>query len=183
MKQDGSVAEFGTWTMDSWRWKFQWSRNLSEEELNNEALLLDTLSPISLDSERNDRWVWTMDNSTYKVKSVYNLLLEKCEAEPIEAEVLNAVKKVWKVAAPSKFIVHAWRLLLNRVPTREALPSNSCRSVVEHFQQHGMHFKRKKKKGVKHLIWVATVWVLWINRNSHFQWWGSKCIKHGRAYH
>jgi hypothetical protein len=37
---------------------------------------------------------------------------------------------------------------------------------VDHFLQHGSLFGGKKWKKIKHLVWLATVWSLWISRNK-----------------
>lgn len=121
VRPKGLVAEFGEWVNESWNWKFVWSRILSDEEQHAEDLLIDTLRPVSLSQNCNDRWIWLMDNSKYKVKTVYKMLLNKNGEEPIADASLSALKKVWKVKARSIFLVHAWRTLLSRIPTRAAL--------------------------------------------------------------
>jgi hypothetical protein len=57
----------------------------------------------------------------FSIKSCYNLLLDFCQAVVLEQEVLEAIRKLWKNDVPSKIKVFGWRLLLQRLPTREAL--------------------------------------------------------------
>lgn len=38
--------------------------------------------------------------------------------------------------------------------------------LVTNFMQFGENFKRKKRRGIKHLIWIAVVWNIWSARNK-----------------
>jgi hypothetical protein len=49
------------------------------------------------------------------------LLLDFRQSVVLEQEVLKAIIKLWKNDVPSKIKVFGWRLLLQRLPTREAL--------------------------------------------------------------
>lgn len=121
-------------------------------------------------------------------------------------------EKIVKSSAPSKYLVHGWRVLLGRLPTRVALqqrgivnfdPGPSCvqcfrfeesaerlfftcsRSVQlwklieewagpqggafiscwQHFKSHGIIGCSKKQKKFRFIVWIAVVWVIWVNRN------------------
>jgi hypothetical protein len=39
----------------------------------------------------------------------------------LEATILAALKKLWKIDVPSKVLVFGWRFILDRLPTRLAL--------------------------------------------------------------
>ena len=63
-----------------------------------------------------DQWVWEPDPSgQYAVKSAYNVLRQH---EPVEAQG-EEFKELWKLKVPSKAAVFAWRLLKDRLPTRQ----------------------------------------------------------------
>ncbi|XP_045797681.1 uncharacterized protein LOC123891843 [Trifolium pratense] len=55
------------------------------------------------------------------LKSCYFSLLETRQAEYVEENVLEVIKRLWKTDVPSKINVFGWRLLLNKLPTRTAL--------------------------------------------------------------
>ena len=121
--------------------------------------------------------------------------------------------KLWKNNAPSKILIFAWRVLINKIATRDALSRRGvlrddadrrcvlcssedetikhifldCRvakkiwqqvclwldvPIVEgediqaHFMAFGKLIKGKKQKRVKHLIWMAVIWNIWLTRNK-----------------
>jgi len=68
-----------------------------------------------LQSNVIDRWQCRLDpNGGYSVKGVYTLLTSR------EAQCLNAILDlIWHKQVPLKVSILAWRLLRNRLPTKE----------------------------------------------------------------
>jgi hypothetical protein len=58
---------------------------------------------------------------SFSVRSYYSVLIASQPVEALEAFVLAALKKLWKIDVPSKVLVFGWRFILDRLPTHLAL--------------------------------------------------------------
>jgi hypothetical protein len=98
-----------------------WEENLVEE-------LMADLEGMSLRSEE-DGWRWNLEESgRFTVKSAYVKSERLILVEDLWSEEENRVfSSLWKSPTPFKVIVFSWKLLLNRVPTRDNL---SLRNVL-----------------------------------------------------
>jgi hypothetical protein len=95
---------------------------LSEEEQQQLNDLITLLVGFSLCPDRPNSWRWIPGTTCiFSIKSYYSFLLETPQAEAIDADVLDAIKNLWRNDLPSKVLVFGWRLLLERLPTRGAL--------------------------------------------------------------
>ena len=106
---------------EAWRWRrrlFVW-----EEEMVGELILL--LGTVSLQVTREDRWLWTLETShAFSVRSLYNFLTLQPPAEqPDDAS------SIWHKDVPLKVVLFAWRLIRDRLPTKD----NLLRRGVIHF--------------------------------------------------
>jgi hypothetical protein len=107
-------------TVSSWEWN--WNGPLTEIEEQQLATLKDSLVGISLQQHCSDRWRWIPDQrGIFSVKSCYSMLLEQRQVDDGDSDRLKVMKKLWRNDAPSKVLIFAWRLLLDRLPTRQAL--------------------------------------------------------------
>lgn len=115
----GTVAEFGDWIEDRWLWKFSWVRELSAEEEEAAALLQNSLQQICPALNSPDRWVWLHSSlQQFTVKSAYKRLIRSSDGSDLQEGELKILMKLWDTEAPSKYLVHGWRLLIDRLPTR-----------------------------------------------------------------
>jgi len=124
---------------------WQWCRRLqtSEDELLGECRIL--LSDISLQQNSIDRWVWRLDPSNcYTVSGVYHLLTRQL-VRTIEA----ASDLIWRKQVPLKVCVLAWRLLRNRLPTKDNL---LARGVLSHINHHCVAVGCSDFETVQHLF-------------------------------
>ncbi|MCI07213.1 hypothetical protein A2U01_0028278, partial [Trifolium medium] len=78
-------------------WKWEWRDVLTQEEELDLLKLKELLLDINLNMNCADRWRWISGDA--------------------------AVKILWKNDMPSKVNVFGWRLLLEKLPTRDALAS------------------------------------------------------------
>jgi hypothetical protein len=120
--QDIRIADKQLSDENGTNWSWQWINSLTdfeEQELNN---LRELLVGFSVQRNCPDKWKW-MSGPTciFSVKSCYNLLLDLRQHEALDQEVLEATTKLWRNDVPSKIKVFGWRLLLERLPTRETL--------------------------------------------------------------
>jgi hypothetical protein len=48
-------------------------------------------------------------------------LIDSHPVEELEADVLTALKKLWRIDVPTKILVFGWRFIIDRLPTRSTL--------------------------------------------------------------
>ncbi|KAK2435369.1 hypothetical protein QL285_020433 [Trifolium repens] len=101
---------------------WQWSNPLFEEEQQQLNDLITLLVGFPLCPDRPDSWRWIPGTAgIFSVKSCYSFLLQTRQAKVLDADVLDALKNLWRNDVSSKVLVFGWRLLLERLPTRGAL--------------------------------------------------------------
>ncbi|XP_057415175.1 uncharacterized protein LOC130710037 [Lotus japonicus] len=112
-----TVNECGNWVNGAWQWNLKWRRPLlGREQLWAECLMSD-LAGIRLVEDSFDRWSWLVSgDGIYSVHSAYLFLQGSNSLAP--DQVFSAV---WKSLAPSKVKAFAWRILLDRIASKENL--------------------------------------------------------------
>ncbi|XP_057433845.1 uncharacterized protein LOC130726564 [Lotus japonicus] len=107
----------GQWSDGVWKWKFKWRRRLRGREVGWLDDLMKELLAICLTENKNDKWSWRLDGEgVYSVNSSYLFLQEQ-----ILEEVDPVFKLVWSVPVPSNVIAFSWRMLKDRIQTRNNL--------------------------------------------------------------
>lgn len=103
------------WNFEWRRWLFVWEEHLLDD-LREELVRFRPC-------EDEDGWRWRLeDNGRFTVKSSYEKLVGLVMAEDLWCDEEKKVfSRVWKSPAPSKAVAFSWKLLLNRIPTRENL--------------------------------------------------------------
>jgi len=88
-----------------------------------ELILL--LANVTLQVNREDKWLWTLENSNaFTVRSLYNFLTLQLHFElPVD------VSSIWHKDVPLKVVVFAWHLFRDRLPTKDNLLR---RGVINH---------------------------------------------------
>lgn len=136
-----------------WCWQLGWLRRLNEGELEMVQYLESLLLPIQPEREAMDKWTWIMDKSLeYKVNTTYKKLILRCAESLLEEGQKILLNYLLKAAVPSKFLVHAWRLLLNRMPTRVALEQ---RGVMTFNQGPSCVFCFRYNEEIEHLFFCC----------------------------
>jgi hypothetical protein len=119
---DGNVSDMGSWESDNWAWSLDWSTVLTENELVEEQELLLLLDHIQPGRGELDRHRWLAHAAGFfTVKTAYNMLLQRLVLPEFDEETTQALKLSWLNNVPSKVSIFGWRLLINKIPTREAL--------------------------------------------------------------
>jgi hypothetical protein len=118
---DARIGDLFLLEGESRSWSFIWRRSLFlwEEDLVSQLLVL--LDSVLLSFEE-DRWCWKLNPvDGFSVKSAFEFLGELEIDINSSAFELEIFEKIWESSAPSKVIVLSWRLLYDRLPTKDNL--------------------------------------------------------------
>ncbi|CAJ2640794.1 unnamed protein product [Trifolium pratense] len=120
--QNATISTMGTWDNNIWSWKLDWTDLLTETETVAAAelfLLLEQVQPCRNIADRR-RWI-PNTAGIFSVQSAYAVLLKRVNLVEIEPKTLSALKDLWNNNVPTKVSIFGWRLLLDKLPTRETL--------------------------------------------------------------
>jgi hypothetical protein len=103
-------------------WSFLWRRNLFQWDSVLLQQLIELLESVTL-SLVDDSWVWLPDpEGTFSTNSAYKYLAEELHrVDELEPEVALVFYRIWESPVPSKAIAFSWKLLHDRIPTRDNL--------------------------------------------------------------
>lgn len=119
INKDGVVKEMGNWIDGRWEWDVKWRKDLLERERGRELELLEYLANFSPSADATDRWCWGREgDSVFTVKIAYQFMDSRSSSQASSRPMGIIFVRVWKAFAPLKART-AWRLLWNRVPTKE----------------------------------------------------------------
>jgi len=89
-----------------------------DDDFNKFVILLHS---VSLQVHREDKWMWKVDSSSrYTVRSAYNSITSQGTVENPET-----IPSVWHKDVPLKVLLFMWRMLRDRLPTKNNL--HRCR--------------------------------------------------------
>ena len=108
----------GSFSENGWEWNLLWKRNLFDYEMGIASNFIDQISMNRLNSNLNDTWVWRADiNGIFSTKSAYQVLKDE---QASEVQYL-AFQQLWDIKIPPRALSFAWRLLWDRLPTKDNL--------------------------------------------------------------
>ena len=117
-QQNQTIQEMRAHEANRWEWKFNWRRHLFESELHMADCFLNDVHGAIIQPHKRDSWSWKPDPSgQFSVRSAYHVLSE----EEIEGDNVKVFEDIWKLKIPPKFVVFAWRLLKERLPSKKNL--------------------------------------------------------------
>jgi len=116
--KDNMVGDLTNWGQSrnggSPSWNLGWCRERFVWEKNEKDQLLVTISKVRLCREGQDRKMWVGDDQkVYSVKSGYMVLNKEDQIQ-----ISKVFKLLWDIKIAQSALVHAWRLLLDKLPTR-----------------------------------------------------------------
>lgn len=113
------VQEMGWWSENAWSWQLD---NLNVEattELVELQLILAEITPKRYDS---DGISWLVGGEgVYAVRDYYCKLIKGSNVMELQADVSDALKVLWQSWMPLKVKIFGWRLLQDRLATRDQL--------------------------------------------------------------
>ncbi|KAL8556294.1 hypothetical protein ACS0TY_003931 [Phlomoides rotata] len=117
-----NIFEMGRWEDNSWEWELKWSRELRERDQFSLTLLMSLISRASLKRDEEDRWQWIHSCSgLFTVTSAYQIRDHSEQEESADQLCSIAFKRLWKSFAPRRYQAIIWKLLHNRMPTKDRL--------------------------------------------------------------
>ncbi|XP_058782239.1 uncharacterized protein LOC131656564 [Vicia villosa] len=118
-----SVEDAGFWQDDLWHWNLAGiveSSNPVVQNLGGEIVAL--LNNITLTREEEDSFGWLKnDEGIFTVRSCYSWLTAETALDSVSPGVLGALSSCWNSAAPLKMQYFGWRLLHDRLPSKDQL--------------------------------------------------------------
>lgn len=123
-EKEAKVQHYGLSVDGLWVWDWRWGESATGVAAAQLEELKVILHDIKIQTNAEDSWTWIADHTKrFSVKSCYSWLTEACPdmIQQRDEEKIMACSKVWRCDVPTKAAVMAWRLILNRLPTRDAL--------------------------------------------------------------
>ncbi|KAG4980632.1 hypothetical protein JHK82_033876 [Glycine max] len=155
------VADMGSFSENGWEWNLCWRRNLFNNEMRIASKFIDQITAISLNVNLKDSWVWRAEsNGIFSTKSAYQVI--KAE-QPYEVQCLG-FHQLWDIKIPPRALSFAWRLLWDRLPTKDNLSRRQIQT------DRSMATNRRWK-----IWWLATTKSIWKLRND--------MIFHNQSFH
>ena len=117
-QRNHKVADVGSFSENGWDWNLSWRRYLFDNEMEIASKFIDQISAIRLNTNLKDTWVWRAEaNGIFSTKYAYQVI--KAE-QPYEGQHLG-FHQLWEIKIPSRALSFAWRLLWDRLPTKDNL--------------------------------------------------------------
>ncbi|KAL4287989.1 hypothetical protein AHAS_Ahas19G0241300 [Arachis hypogaea] len=156
------IGVCGFWDGLEWIWNFQWRRELFQWELELVNQLHETLRPVKLAPDREDRVVWKFDRQgVFSTNSFVQVL--QAETLPEEVTSYSFTKTIWKGLVPPRVELFIWFALIGRVNTKERL----CRFGIVNQGVTMCVLCNKEVENVCHLFlgcdFTWQVWCAWLS--------------------
>ena len=112
------VGNMGFFGEEGWQWKFSWRRNLFDYELGSASDFIDQVSALIPNAAIKDQWVWGADpKGAFTTSSAYHCI----KGDQPTTYRSYAFSQLWTIKAPPRALSFAWRLLWDRLPTKDNL--------------------------------------------------------------
>ncbi|XP_058742524.1 uncharacterized protein LOC131614996 [Vicia villosa] len=117
------VAATGSVTATDW--EYNSASLFSAETVASNFLVqqqLGFLQHISVEQDVNDEFCWALTaDGAFSVKSCFDRFKEKLSSPPLDAATVLAINHLWKFKVPSKLLCFGWRVILDRIATKDQL--------------------------------------------------------------
>ncbi|XP_058732933.1 uncharacterized protein LOC131604515 [Vicia villosa] len=121
--KDSSIKDMRTGVGDDWIWNL-WNGNevLGHVAIIEHAELCGVLDGLRVATNEVDRFVWPYDSSNiFSVKSCYALMARELGEAVMDENSRQVLDIMWGAKVPSKLKVFGWRLIQDRLPTKNLL--------------------------------------------------------------
>ncbi|KAH1265731.1 putative ribonuclease H protein [Glycine max] len=160
-----SMESFGE---AGWEWEFSWRRNLFDNELGRASAFIEQATALSPNATLKDYWVWGADPKGIFTTSTAYLCIKG--DQPI-GHLNRGFNQLWEIKVPPRALSFAWRLLWDRLPTKENLIR---RQVV--IENDLCTFCQSQVESASHLFFTC--------KNVMPMWWEfNSLVKEDRVMH
>ncbi|XP_058783739.1 uncharacterized protein LOC131658465 [Vicia villosa] len=141
----------GWWSENSWHWKLENSRNaLNAEAAAEVEELQQILTKVAPKRFVPDGFSWPIGGErVYVVRDYYRKLIMGVDVMEVQVCVKVALKVLWHSWMPSKVKIFGWRLLQDRLATREQLVK---RGILENDERCFCVFGCSQEGDIRHLF-------------------------------
>ena len=113
-----TVATMGTFCESGWEWSFSWRRNLFDSEMGRASEFIDQTAAIRPSTALKDSWLWGADSKgIFSTNSAYLYIKD----DHLNEDQCLGFQHLWNIKIPPRALVFAWRLLWDRLPTKDNL--------------------------------------------------------------
>jgi len=169
-QQQQLIQQVGSHTETTWEWKFQWRRPLFDNEVDTTIGFLEDTSRFPIHRHLADCWVWkSKPNGHYSTRSAYHLM----QHEAAEANTDPAFVEIWKLKIPAKAAIFAWRLVKDRLHTKDNLRRRQIQlndtlcPFCRNYEEEASHLFFSCTK-TQSLSWINTSRAFSANPRHHF---------------
>ena len=114
-QQNTIIMQMGSINNNGWKWNLTWRRDLFDSKVEMADIFIGDISKQQVQPHRKDTWIWKHDQSgSYSTKSGYDLIRRELTGANHDSDFVD----LWKLKISSKAAMFAWRIILNRLPTR-----------------------------------------------------------------
>ncbi|CAI8590011.1 unnamed protein product [Vicia faba] len=160
----GRVCDMGAFHEQVWSWDFQVEAEAVLEAFDLVNLLAGT-NPIA-EGIDSIKW-WQNADDIFSVKRCLSFMRDKLLDEVVEPNRLAAIKRFWRTEIPSKIKIFRWRIMLNRLSSKDQLAK---RSIIVSDQDKVCVFCSADFEDLEHLFFKCSffkrVWdsiYMWLN--------------------
>ena len=129
-QQNHLINSMGILVDNRWEWKFQWRRNLFDQEVDMAAAFMADIAEFQIQPASRDLLLWGLDTGgPYSTKAAYSFLKDGDSQVTEDSDF----KSIWNLKIPPRASAFSWRLFKNRIPTKVnlrrrhvELPSYNC---------------------------------------------------------
>jgi hypothetical protein len=179
------VSQMGSWIDNSWIWSFEWKANLITTEIVAAQELLSLLHSVQPKHDERDRRKWVAHTAGFfSVKSAYSALENSPFSQANGSNSTGIYKDLWSNNVPSKVSIFGWRLLIERLPTRDALYR---KGIITNNHERSCVFCSREVEDIHHVFfncymsqqiwnhvfrWLGTNYIPFVDIQNHFTLFG-----------
>ncbi|KAL8544462.1 hypothetical protein ACS0TY_004859 [Phlomoides rotata] len=173
-QREDRVGDMGIWEEHGWRWDFKWRRGLRGRETEELITLIACIDRNIPRREEQDQWRWRHSGTGYfSTKIAFQQHRDGQETGSVTELRRMALNRLWGCHAPRRYQVIIWKLLHERMPTRDKL---KLIGVIPETEVARCSWGCSAEEDVYHLFFTCqVVWQIW---QKIYVWLGTDMVIH-----